>query len=67
MSEGPVTEKQRNIIIDALRGFALTGIAIANYPEFALWTFLSEEEQTAMATGGIDSVVRFLQYMLIDG
>ena len=67
MSEGPVTEKQRYIIIDALRGFALMGIAIANYPEFALWTFLSEEDQTAMATGGIDSVVRFLQYMLIDG
>lgn len=66
-SEGPVTEKQRYLILDALRGFALMGIALANFPEFALWTFLSPEDQAAMGTGGIDQVVRFFQYMLIDG
>ena len=67
MSEGPVSEKQRYLILDALRGFALMGIALANYPEFSLWTFLSPGEQTVMATGGIDEVVRFFHYMLIDG
>lgn len=66
-TEGPVAEKQRYLILDALRGFALMGIALANYPEFSLWTFLSPGEQTAMATGGIDEVVRFFHYMLIDG
>lgn len=43
------------------------GIALANFPEFALWTFLSSEEQAAMPTACIDEIVRFLQYMLVDG
>ena len=43
------------------------GIALANFPEFALWTFLSSEEQAAMPTAGIDQVVRYLQYLLVDG
>lgn len=52
-TQGPTSERQRYLILDALRGFALLGIAIANYPEFALWTFLSDDQQTEMATGGI--------------
>lgn len=55
------------MILDALRGLALLGIALANFPEFALWTFLSADERQAMATAGIDSVVRYLQYLLVDG
>ena len=55
MSEGPVSEKQRYLILDALRGFALMGIALANFPEFALWTFLSPEDQAAMGTFVKDS------------
>ena len=55
------------MILDALRGLALLGIALANFPEFALWTFLSADEQQAMATAGIDSVVRYMQYLLVDG
>lgn len=47
---GPTTEKQRFIILDALRGLALLGICLANLPEFSLWTFLSGEEQAAMST-----------------
>lgn len=64
---GPTTERQRHVILDALRGLALMGIALANFPEFALWTFLSGEEQAAMTTATIDRVVRFFQYMLVDG
>ena len=67
MTEGPVSAKQRYLILDALRGFALVGIALANYPEFALWTFLSDMEQTNMATGGIDQVLHFFHFMLVDG
>lgn len=52
-TQGPTSERQRYLILDALRGFALLGIAIANYPEFALWTFLSDDQQMEMATGGI--------------
>ena len=64
---GPTTERQRYIILDALRGLALMGIALANFPEFALWTFLRGEEQAVMPTAVIDRVVRFFQYMLVDG
>lgn len=45
---------------------ALLGICLANLPEFALWTFLSGEEQAAMASAEADKVVRFLQYFLVD-
>ncbi len=64
---GPTTERQRHLILDAMRGLALMGIALANFPEFALWTFLSADEQAAMPTAGIDSAVRYLQYLLVDG
>lgn len=64
---GPVTERQRYIILDALRGFALLGIAIANFPEFSLWTFLSEEATAAMPTAHVDGVVRWAEYLLVDG
>ena len=65
--KGPTAERERYIILDALRGMALLGIAMANFPEFALWTFLSPEEQAAMPTAGVDEVVKYLQYLLIDG
>ena len=59
--------KNRIVTLDALRGFALLGIAMANFPEFSLWTFLDGEAQRGMASGGLDTIVRSLQYMLIDG
>ena len=63
----PTSEKQRFAILDVLRGLALMGIALANFPEFGLWTFLSGEEQATMPTYSIDEVVRFMQYLLVDG
>ncbi len=66
-AKGPTTARQRYIILDALRGLALMGIALANFPEFALWTFLSDEARDAMSTASVDHVVRFLQYLLVDG
>lgn len=62
----PTTEKQRHIILDALRGLALLGICLANFPEFGLWTFLSREAQEAMPTAQADDVVHFFQYVLVD-
>ena len=67
MTQKPTSEKQRFAILDVLRGLALMGIALANFPEFALWTFLSSEQQAALPTAATDSVVRYLQYMLVDG
>lgn len=66
-ASGPTAARQRFDVLDALRGFALMGIALANFPEFGLWTFMSREAQEAMPTAGVDHVVRFLQYALVDG
>jgi uncharacterized protein len=63
----PVAAKQRFILLDFLRGIALSGIGLANFPEFALYTFQKDEVTEAMPTAGIDHVVKFLQYMFIDG
>ncbi len=66
-NQHPVIPKERHIILDALRGFALFGICLANYPEFSLYTFLSQEVTHAMPTAGTDTVVKYLQYIFIDG
>lgn len=64
---GPTQSTERHIILDALRGFALLGICLANYPEFSLYTFRSPENMAAMPSAGIDRITHFLQYILIDG
>lgn len=64
---GPVSEKQRHIILDALRGFALLGICLANYPEFSLYSFLENNPKEMFPTAGIDKVVQWCLYILIDG
>lgn len=66
-SIGPVRSKERYIILDALRGLALFGICLANFPEFSLYSFLNNEAMAAMPTAGIDRIVRYLQYIFIDG
>ena len=65
--KGPTAERERYLILDVLRGLALMGIALANFPEFALWTFLSADEQALLPTAGIDRMVRYWQYVLVDG
>ena len=67
ISVNPVSSKERFIILDALRGLALLGICLANYPEFSLYTFQSAETIESMPTAGIDKTVRYLQYFFIDG
>ena len=66
-SAAPVAAKQRHIFLDALRGFALLGVCLANYPEFSLYTFQPEEVIRSMPSAAIDDIVRFIQYLLIDG
>ena len=63
----PVKTSERYVILDVLRGLALLGIAMANFPEFSLYSFLSPEAAGAMPTAGVDRVVRYLQYVFIDG
>lgn len=63
----PVRSSERYAILDVLRGLALLGIAVANFPEFSLYSFLPVEVAGGMPTAGIDRIVRYLQYIFIDG
>ena len=63
----PVEGSKRQIILDALRGFALLGICLANYPEFSLYSFLQEDPKSLMPTATIDYIVQWALYILIDG
>lgn len=63
----PVKPSERYVILDALRGFALLGICLANYPEFSLYTFQPADVASSMPSAGVDRIVRFLQYVFIDG
>ncbi len=63
----PVKTTRRHLFPDALRGFALLGICLANYPEFSLYTFQPGHVVKSYPEAGLDSVVKFLQYVFIDG
>lgn len=62
---GPV--KKRYVVLDALRGFALLGIILANFPEFSLWTFQTEDALQQLSAPEIDRSVQFLLYLFVDG
>ena len=66
-ANGPTSGRERHVVLDALRGLALLGIVLANFPEFGLWTFLTPESQSLLPTASIDRTCRFLLYMLVDG
>ena len=63
----PVKTSERYVILDALRGFALLGICMANFPEFSLYTFLSPEAAASMPMAVADTITRYLLYILVDG
>lgn len=63
----PVKSTERFIILDVLRGFALLGIVMANFPEFSLYTFMSAEETAALPFSATDRWSRYLLYFFIDG
>ena len=55
-------QKKRYIILDALRGFAILGIILANFPEFSLWTFSDPESWSRT-----DVATRWIQTFFVDG
>ena len=63
----PVDGNKRHIVLDSLRGFALLGICLANYPEFSLYTFLEPESVQSMPSAGIDLITKYFIYIFIDG
>lgn len=63
---GPQTSANRLHILDALRGFALLGIFVANIQFFSGWGFLSPDQQAALAPGYV-GIFDALNIALIDG
>ncbi|MDE6637315.1 MAG: DUF418 domain-containing protein [Muribaculaceae bacterium] len=63
----PIEASKRHIILDALRGFALLGICMANFPEFSLYSFLPVEASSAMPTSGWDYFTKYFLSIFVDG
>ena len=63
----PVKASERFAILDVLRGFALLGICMANFPEFSLYNFLPQEAKSSMSTAVQDNATHWLLYLFVDG
>jgi len=63
---GPTASQDRFDVLDALRGFALFGIFLANIRVLGGWEFLSDEQRGVLAGDGY-SMIDFLQLAVIDG
>jgi len=58
----PIAARERVELIDVLRGFALSGVMLANLPLFSGDVYLTPEQQQAFPTATMDAWVRaFLQ------
>ncbi|MDE7421892.1 MAG: DUF418 domain-containing protein [Muribaculaceae bacterium] len=66
-SASPIEASKRHIILDALRGFALLGICMANFPEFSLYSFLPVEASSMMPTSGWDLITKYFLSIFVDG
>lgn len=63
----PIATGERAKILDILRGMALLGICLANYPVFSLYVFQPEEQLAALQTPRLDKVLDYLHFIFIDG
>ena len=64
---GPVKSSERYVILDVLRGIALLGICLANYPEFSLYSFQTREVVEVMPTANMDLIWKYVHYIFIEG
>lgn len=62
-----VPTKKRFKVLDALRGFALLGVCLANYKELTLYAFYDVEHTVNMEVEMGDKIANFLLYFLVDG
>ena len=58
---------ERVAVLDALRGFALLGILLANIQYWSGWSFIKPPEKVALAGGAWTEATDFLHLLLIDG
>lgn len=58
---------QRHEVIDALRGFALAGVFLANLPILSLYVMVPQEVRANYATARFDTLVQQLLAVFVDG
>ena len=58
---------ERIELLDALRGFALFGILLANMLYWSGWIFMPESERAALAGAGQVNAQHFFHHFLVDG
>jgi len=63
----PVSTQERVRLLDALRGFAILGILLANMLLFSGYFFLSSESVAQLGTATADHIAVFLIDVLVDG
>ncbi len=63
----PINPEARANILDVLRGFALLGIILANYPVLSLYIYQSPETINSMPTASIDKWLKYFHFAFIDG
>ena len=63
----PTDPLQRLDLLDALRGFALAGVLLANLVAFSLYAFLPSEGMAALPTAGVDRLLDPALSALISG
>ena len=57
---GPVARDERLDVVDALRGFALFGILLANILYWSGWGMVTDEQRIAWGGAGGDWVARLI-------
>lgn len=63
----PTRVTERHSLLDALRGFALLGVLLANMVSHSGYFFLSEDQRAAFDTAQIDHYAEWIEHFLIDG
>jgi uncharacterized protein len=58
---------ERAQLLDALRGFALLGIVLANYAGLSYWVFLPQEEQAQLPGAFLDATMNAFHFVFIEG
>jgi len=62
---GPIAERERADVLDALRAFALLGILVSHVPDFTGYTFLPAPQRALLDPVGIDPIAASSLVLLI--
>lgn len=63
----PTPAGERHALLDALRGFSLLGVLLANMVSHSGYFFLSKEAMEAFDTAKMDHYAEWIEHFLIDG